>query len=79
MQSSHAGGVLGKSPLQVKMDCDGGADGRSRETYEGVARLQTRGRRALEGERGRAAGSRREREKAVTRIRACTTATVVAE
>ena len=50
MQSSHAGGVLGKSPLQVKMDCDGGADGRSRETYEGVARLQTRGRRALEGE-----------------------------
>ena len=30
-----------KSPLQVKMDCDG-ADGRSRETYEGVARIQTR-------------------------------------
>ena len=54
---------MAKSPLQVKMDCDGGADGRSRETYEGVARLQTRGRRALEGERGRAAGSRRERER----------------
>ena len=47
---------LAKSPLQVKMDCDG-ADGLgSRETYEGVGRLQTRGdmrgRRALEGEGG---------------------------
>ena len=41
------------------MDSDG-ADGRSRETYEGVGRFQTRGemrgRRALEGE-GEAAGS----------------------
>ena len=78
--------ILAKSPLQVKMDSDGGADGRSRETYEGEASDEGGGLdEGEEGSRGRGqlalvvgvvvvVGGR---EKAVTRIRGSTTALLV--
>ena len=71
------------------MDSDGGADGRSRETYEGEASDEGGGRRLDEGEEGSRGRGQLAlvlvgvvvvggREKAVTRIRGSTTALVVA-